>query len=984
MAKIDINLEELLAPIRQMSVEIQKMNEALRETSRLQAQMRSAAGQYPNTAGGFASQVRDLAMGRGAPPSALPNNVFSIGTGAPIPPTNINPAGVPQIPMATPALGALAAARQGINITSAFAGQASLQNSQSKRESEELHKILKNHADKSGQLISNFLSKSQSDLNEVSKLLADKKRELALAMASNSENIEELTNSADELSKKFNSLNTAVGSMTEAAKDFVKNTGGGGGPEGPQGPGGLRGFLNKYGRPAVAGLATAVGVGFQLSGQYAGLQATGYGQNLAAGQEVPSNIAAASSLRYQRYMATVAPTTGEQFIEAYGNLLTPGKNTFQFAGVGNRKNLQQTASGMVKEELRASEAQRTSAVHSGIGSSVLQGAVALGTIAGGLALTAGTAGLAAAPGLAIAGAGAVSLVNTVTSGYKTITDAQTGLAGQQEGGVFDVTGAGSIHDNPLEKKYFQQTRAATAMQLKEEQNKATLLDSEKQRLSARRLAMGIDENLAALRMQTAATAMAGGAAVTGFEGLTEAAASRYASLGYSIPEVGQIYNTYAGMMGTSAGAGRLVGLSRAGVGSVEQMASNVLGISAVSGKQGDTKQLENIFAKAFETGLKGAPAIQRFSQAAVEMSSALKLKSADNAATMLSTLTSAMAGKTGSPLMFLGEAQSGLSALAAATGSTTGLMGTMKVLSGASQGLGQGALGLVAGSNLVQVQEAMSQLSGPVKDYTQLTGLAREMVGVQVRAGLSPQEAIKKVQETLKAQSGAQTAPFAAGYKQKTGKDLSAIQAEAKALLKAGKSEELRNLLSDFKGETAGITGLEAEGAAEALLLSGLPASDFKKGKRILEQEKGKGAAKAAADFATVNYKRVLNRAALEAQGAISREAVSEKELLETAEGLGIKGTKEQKISALREAAGVKEGESMGFAQLATAMSVLSDKEGGMGGRIGVLESFGDTAIQQLRSVFGGGESGGEMPTKPGAAAQRIPQRQTLTRGQRG
>ena len=956
-----------------MSAEIQKMNEALRETSRLQAQMRSAAGQYPNTVGGFANQVRDLAMGRGAPPP-LPNNVFNIGTGAPLPPSNINPAGVPQTPSAVPTLSTIAAARQGINITTALANQAGLENPQAKKESEELHKILKKHTDKSGQLISDFLSKSESDLNEVSKLLTDKKRELALAMASNSENIEELTNSTDELSKKFNSLNTAVGSMTEAANDFVKKTGGGGG-DGPQGPRGLKGFLNKYG-PIASGLATAVGVGFQLSGQYAGLQATGYSQNLAAGQEIPSNIAAASSLRYQRYMATAAPTTGEQFIEAYGNLLTPGKNTFQFAGIGNRKNLQQTAAGMVKEELRASEAQRTSAVHSGIGGTILQGIGGVAGILGGAALM-GT-GVGVLPGAALAGASAVSLINTVTGGYKNITDAQTGLAGQREGGVFDVTGAGLIHDNTLEKKYAQQTRAESTMQLREEQNKAKLLDSEKQRLSARRLAMGIDENLAALKMQTAATVMAGGAAVTGFEVFknlspekAEALTARYANLGYSIPEVGQIYNTYAGMTGTTAGAGRLVGLSRAGVGSVEQMAGNILGISAVSGKTGDTKQLENIFAKAFETGLKGAPAIQRFSQAAIEMSSALKLKSADNAATMLSTLTSAMAGKTGSPLMHLGEAQAGLSALAAATGSTTGLMGTMKVLSGAAQGLGQGALGLVAGSNVVQVQEALSQLSGPVGDYTKLTGLARQMVGVQVRAGLSPQEAIKKVQETLKAQAGAQTAPFAAGYKQVTGKDLSAVQAEARELLKAGKSEKLRDLLAEFKGETAGITGLEAEGAAEALLLSGLPASEFKKGKRILEQEKGKGAAKAAADFATANYKRVLNRAALEAQGAISREEVSEKELLETAEGLGIKGTPKQQIAALREAAGVKEGQKLGFAQLATAMSVLTDKEGGMGGRIGVLESFGDTAIQQLRSVFGSEESSGAFPEKAGVNASR-------------
>ena len=978
MAKIDINLEELLAPIRQMSAEIQKMNEALRETARLQAQMRSAAGQYPDTKRGAVSQIQDLVAARGGP---LPNNVYSIGTGSPIPPTNINPAGMPQSANSVPSLSAIASARQGINITAALAGQAGMQNPQSKKEFDELHKVLKNHTDKSGQLISNFLSKSQSDLDEVSKLLSEKKRELALAMADNSDNIKELTDAADELSKKFNTLNSAVETMADAAETFVKKAGGGGG-DGSGGGGGS--WWSKYGGAAKIGLVAAAqltGIGFQTAGTYAGLQATGFNQNLMAAREIPQNIATAESLRFQKYMTTVAPTTGEQFVEAYGNLLFPGKNKFNFLGVGNRPSLQNTAAGMVKEELRASEAERSATTRSTLGNLLASPSAwlsAAGVVTGGM-MTASGVGAAIGVPLMIASGGA--LASQVSGAYTTATQAQTGLAGQREGGVFNVTGAGLIHDNILEKKYVQQSRAATAMYASEEANQRMLLDSEKQRISARKMAMGIDENLAALRMQTAATAMAGGAAVTGFEAFknlspekSQALVERYSSLGYSIPEVGQIYNQYASMMGTTQGAGRLVGLSRAGVGSVEQMAGNILGISASSGKVGDTKQLENIFAKAFEAGLKGAPAIQRFTQAAVEMSSALKLKSADSAATMLSTLTSAMAGKTGSPLMYLGEAQAGLSALAAATGTTSGLMGTMKVLSGASQGLGMGSLGLVSGSNIVQVQEALSQLSGPVKDYTKLTGLARQLVGSQVRAGLAPEDAIKKVQETLKAQSGAQTAPFAAGYKQLTGKDLSDVQAEAKKLLKEGKAEELRNLLGDFKGEAASITGLEGEGAAEALLLSGLSPSEFKKGKNILAQEKGKGAAKAAADFATVNYKRVLNKAALEAQGAIGREEVSEKELLETAKGLGIKGNKEQQISALREAAGVKEGEGLSFAKLATAISVISDKEGGTGGRVGILEAFGDTAMGQLRSIFGGNQSdGGSLESKPGPSAPRTP-----------
>ena len=968
MAKIDIDLSDLLAPIRQMREEMQRLVETMRQLSQFQNQVGRASGGGNVTLQG----ANGLSVARDYAGRPLPNNVVSIGGGTFIPPTNINPAGIQPPALAAATYNPLAAARQGVNIVSAMAGQAAMQNPQAKREMDDLQKILKGHTDKSGQLIADFLKKSESDLGEVSKLLGEKKRELALAMANNAENIKELTDSADELSKKFNTLNSSVGMMTEAAKDFVKQTGGGDGGAG----GGGGGWWSKYGGTVgrgAAGLAATAAFGFQMASAYSGFQATGYQQNLSALREIPQNIAAAESLRYQKYMAVAAPTTGEQFLEAYGNLLTPGKKTFTYLGVGNRQAVAAESKKIFQEELKASEAERKSATLGGIGSAIGTAALSIGAIAAGAGL--GVTGVGAVAGIPLIAAGVGGVIKSGTDLFGRIMGAETGLAGQKEGGVFGMTGAGLIHENAAENARRQMARFGATQTVSEEANQRMLLDSEKQRIVARRLAMGIDENLAALRMQTAATTMAGGAAVTGFEAFknlspekAEALAGRYAKLGYSIPEVGQIYNQYASVMGTTKGAGNLLGLTRAGVGSAEQMASNILGISAVSGKVGDMKQLENVFAKAFETGLKGAPSIQRFAQAAIEMSSALKLQSADNAASMLSSLTSAMAGKTGSPLMYLGEAKAGLSALAAATGSTSGLMGTMKVLSGASQGLGMGALGLVAGSNVVQVQEAASQLAGPVEDYTKLTGLARQLVGVQIRAGMSPEAAMKKVRETLQAQAGAQTAPLAAGYKQVTGKDFSAVQAEARALLKAGKSEDLRNLLAEFKGETAGITGLEGEGAAEALLLSGLPPSEFKKGKNILAQEKGKGAAKAAEDFATVNYKRVLNKAALEAQGAIGREDVSRKELLETAAGLGIQGSEEQKIQALREAAGVKEGEKLSFAKLSTAMSVLSDKEGSSS-RISVVEAFGDVAVQQLAAAFGTKPSGGEMGTTAGVGA---------------
>jgi hypothetical protein len=413
------------------------------------------------------------------------------------------------------------------------------------------------------------------------------------------------------------------------------------------------------------------------------------------------------------------------------------------------------------------------------------------------------------------------------------------------------------------------------------------------------------------------------------------------------------------------------------------MASNVFGISAVSGKQGDTKQLENIFAKAFEAGLKGAPAIQRFSQAAMEMSQALKLQSATGASGMLGTLTGAMAGAKGSAAFYMEEARSGLTGLAGATGATTGLMGTLKVLSGAASGLGMGTgLGMVSRSNIVQAQEALQQLQK--SDYTEMTGLARKMVGSQVASGVSPAQAIANVRRALEGQVAAQAAPFSAQLEMRYGETLSSYQDKAKQLVALSKSkdpkvaakakEDLKNLMFQFEDKTTGMAGLEAEGSSTALLLGKVETGDFKRAKQILEREKGKGAAKAAADFSTVQYKKVLNQAALAAQGAISG-VVSEKDLLETAKSLGLEGTPAEQMKQLRQAAGISKNEEFTFSKLSGAMSVLANKEGGIGGRISMLEDIGDEALRKLAAAIKGvpPPTSNAMPAKPGVGSKVVP-----------
>jgi hypothetical protein len=986
LARIDINLDELLAPIRQMREEIQKMNDALRQTVQLQSQMashqRQAANSYGPTKAGAALQIRDLVAARGG-------NVYDIGSGAPIPPSNINPTGSPLgshlpggIAVHRSYLGAQSILSQGgTGIAAAFAGQAGFQNDLNvKKEREEAIKLLSGSTNTTAKILLDVSKKIEQERTTASETLKKATEEYGKASESGSRDLAKFAKELDQAAKNFNKVNQKAEQFSTTLDDFIKKGGAGGGGGDGGGGGGFGGWWNKYGGmvgKGIAGAAYATGVGFQLAGTFSGVQAMGLQQGLGAIQAIPQNIAATESLRYQKYMATVAPTTGEQMLEAYGNLLTPGKKTFTYLGVGNRQAREATASRMFSEELKASEAERKSATYGAIGGGITQGVGYGALVAGGAALS--TTVVGALVGVPMMAAGLAGLATGGSNLFSSISGAQTGLAGKKEGGIFDMPGAGLLFDEANARAEEVRKQYQSEVTLKKEQNEGMLLNAEKERFEARRLSMGLDENLAAMRMRTAATTMAGGAAVSGFEmfqnmptARAEAIADRYARLGYSVPEVGQIYNTYASMMGTTRGADRLLGLSRAGVGSVEQMASNVLGISAVSGKQGDTKQLENIFAKAFESGLKGAPAIQRFSQAAMEMSQALKIQSATGAAGFLSQLTGAIRGTSGSALMYMEEAKSGLAGLAGTTGATTGLMGTLKVLAGAGTGLTMGTgLGLASRSNVVQVQEAIQQLAKG-GDYTKLTGLAREMVGAQIASGSKPADAMADVRRQLQAQAAAQISPFAAEFKRRSmGQEFSAVQAQAKELLKKGDAEGLKNLMSRFKDITTGMAGLEAEGAAQALLLSGVDPGDFKKGQSILSQEKGKGAAVAAADFATVNYKRVLNKAAIDASKGINRD-VTDQELIETAKGMGLKGNDQELIQQMKGAAGVKPGEAMKFSQLTTAMSLLSDAEG-VRAQNTVIQSFSDKAVEQLANAMRGKASGGGLDTKPGVGANPLP-----------
>lgn len=1006
-----------------MREEIQKMNDALRQTVQLQAQMaahqRQAANSYGSSKAGFALDVRDRVLVRGA-------NVYDISSGSLVPPSNINPTGRP---LGSHLPGGIAVHRSylgaqsqllhgGAAISSGLAAQSSYQNDlNAKKEREESIKLLSNSPNAAARILFDISKKIEKERADASRALDKATQDYKEAAESGAKDIGKLTKAVNEAASNFSKIN-------EQAEEFEKNlnninkTGGFGGNGG--GPPGLFDGLSRGQKAALAGAAAigAVGYGISSLGVYSNMRGAALGQDVSNALAISTARSEIGAMQQRNYFAMAAPRTGEEMLRAYGNLLAPTGTSYQYLGFQNRARLQEDARRLTEASRSAELLQTGGSLAEGVGGVVrgagglLAGRV-LASGAGQALLTrlasrfaTGTAASAflgpAAPFVGM-GLAAYSAYDLAKSGYNLFEQFQ-GAAGTRVGQEF----GGRIFGNErmaVQNQRYQRT-------LETLRNEEALRQGELGTFASRQMAMGLDEYIMSLRNRVSMTSMVGGRAALGFEAVVpmlnknneiiarenkfkelfpesnnpllatiakrpstaamiqaEKVANQYAELGYTFTEAGALKNNLLAVQQnvSSAQLFRAMQLTRAGVGTGEQLAGNILGISAVSGKAGDLSQLEKVFTRAFTAGLKGSPEIQKFVQSSTEISSILKLQTATGAADILSSVTAAMRGASGSSLMFMAEAQKGISGFAATTGMTSGIMGTLKAITGAGAGLtAASGLGLFAGANAYQIQDAIKQIESgtPVE---KMTGLARQMVGAQRYGGATSDVARSNVLSVLKRGKEAIQMPFAAGYEMVTGESFASVQGKAANLFnkigKGGKEssrarEELKDLMYSYGSAMVGMGGADNIETAQAQFLASLPPGMIESGngKKALESEIARGQQAARSDYISVNYKKMLNKAAMSAVSKAEGFA-SQPELQDVAQSLGINVNDTNWYEQLQSKAmssGVdirsKAQGQVSFRDLANVISAAGGEE--MSKKSMIIEDISANALQRLQRAL--------------------------------
>jgi hypothetical protein len=273
---------------------------------------------------------------------------------------------------------------------------------------------------------------------------------------------------------------------------------------------------------------------------------------------------------------------------------------------------------------------------------------------------------------------------------------------------------------------------------------------------------------------------------------------------------------------------------------------------------------------------------------------------------------------------------------------------------------------LFAGANAYQIQDAIKQIEGGVP-VEKMTGLARQMVGAQRYGGATSDVARSNVLSVLKRGKEAVQMPFVAGYQLITGESFTSIQGKAANLFNkigqggkaAGKArEELKDLLYSYGSAMVGMGGADNIETAQAQFLSSLPQGlvESGSGKKALESEIASGQRAARSDFISVNYKKMLNKAAMSAVGK-AEGTVSQRDLEDVAKSLGVNTGDANWYEQLQNKAmesGVniksKSQGQVSFRDLANVISAAGGEE--MSKKSMVIEDISANALQRLQRAL--------------------------------
>lgn len=730
------------------------------------------------------------------------------------------------------------------------------------------------------------------------KELAEKKAELAKAVQAAAESQEKLADAS------------------KAAESILTGGGGGGGT------GGGKSFVESFGE--VTRVIAKFTAGLQAVGGatlgFMGAQQAGYRQDVTSNFQAVQAAGGIESIAFQRQMGAMNLTSGANVMRYFGNYAAPDLQ-FSYLGTAGRRRADAAARQMSENELDIARRDQTLTLGQ-FGLSALGrigGGIAAGAGTG--ALTGALGGPIGAVGGAILGglAGVGSVLGSVgglASEYAAnqATRAQGGLANTMFGGLLYGNQSGQMADNARTQFFNEQM-------LRQDQRRQALQDAEMQRADVQKRIMGYDEYRRGISTRQSFASLIGGMSSSGFEDIVAGAGNipieragtlpgrilrgdNMASMGtgelatrlrrrflgnqgqvqeaiaaeearvqpfinmsadrqLSIPEFAAIRNQLSGILSnraSNAQAGRLVDLSRAGIGSQEQLMGNLMGLQQVSGPQQGLKQLETVMASAVAAGFDRAQFAQRFVASVTELSSSLKVSDTARTSATLAATSEALTGQRGS-LLGLSMAQAGMQQVGAFTGQTQGLTGTLKAMAlfGAGGTVGTGA-NLIQGMNAFQLSQGQDIIGKALKsgNMNALGGDPRITQAIRAARGgtgfesMSPQEqraAMERVQRQFGATAQAAWAPVqgvvdAMGGQ---GKYQSLLQS-AQSALKSGDKNALQNVLSEVAA-LGPVEGMDTMGVTSGFLRQAMGDDT------AMSAAQRQGALNQAVDTGTKNYR---------------------------------------------------------------------------------------------------------------------------------
>jgi len=641
---------------------------------------------------------------------------------------------------------------------------------------------------------------------------------------------------ADALRRRLGAVSGKVLDEGEKAEDLMRY---GGGMGGGGGPGGRLGKAREF----VENNRNAL----QAGGMLVGAAAHGYITYSEIGEQIErrniNSPYAAMQARAQSEMAGVNremllgdPTNGRSLLLGAGDVMFPTSDA-RTTGLGltGRKTSETNARQTATQELAASKAElATEITKIGFGLVAAVGAAAVTVVTGGGAAL--IAGGIAAGGLSAAAQGLSGLSNN------TYGQSQGGFVGL----LSKLPGLDFLKESKsvgLEKNVFQAQQEAQVQSRIDQMRNDSLETREAQRFMS-----GFSQVRAAADVKRMAIGHLGAYARSGLEGMDVPSAAgdlisagldaeyvnnnvkvkgRQAaldSLNVTASEFGGAQNTLSGSMlnnraATGQETSQFLRLSRAGLGSMEQLSGNLLGLGQVANTGNADKQLREVLTDAVSLGFTKSPMSQKFVQSVVDLSGSLRTSSTETISTAMRNAASLLGVGGQADIRSLQGAKEGLGAYAAVTNQTTGMGGVLRADALMRSGitLAKGG-GILNGMNDLQIQAAIKQIENKKITDTETETLSRSM-GLNLDDKNNITGDTKDVLGKLKGFSSTVKAPTEAVIKamfKTEGMDYDALKSKVLSKNKKEGRDAYANLVSLIQGTIPGLDTADKAGTYAA------------------------------------------------------------------------------------------------------------------------------------------------------------------------